>query len=155
MMYKDLLEMYELGALKVTGVNNVDIATVGGVTVTKEQADEICKSIGWTDYVLSPFKIIDKTAKFMKTFSKEIDSSVTKEYMEIEFRNVAANDMSGRTFDRIHLTCAHPLKGFEVSIIYNMPRNTAKYVVYRTSNSFPLFKASGLAAIGEYINTLG
>lgn len=154
MLYKDLLEMYECGALNTNGDENSTTANVGGASITKAQADAICKQIGWTDYVLNPFKIIDKTAKFMKGFAKEIDSEIVKKYTDVTFRNVRASDYT-KTFDRIHLHCKHPIHGFEVSIIYNMPHNSARYVVYRSSNSYPLFKGRNLKDVAEYINSLG
>lgn len=154
MLYKELMELAESGALSVSYTEGAETGAVGGVTITKEQAEQICKSLGWEEYVLSPFKIISKTAKFMKGMSKGVESDIIKEHTDVTFRNVMSSRYM-KDFDRIHLHCTHVLKGFEVTIIYNMPKNSARYVVYRTSNSYPLYKGRTLQDVAEYIDTLG
>lgn len=154
MLYKELLELLQSGALSVSYTDGAETGTVGGVTITKAQADQICKGLGWEEYTLSPFKIISKTAKFMKGMDKEIESEIIKNNTEVTFRNVMSPTYM-KDFDRIHLHCKHVLKGFEVTVIYNMPKNSARYVVYRTSNSYPLFKGRTLQDAAEYIESLG
>ena len=151
MLYKELLEMYENGALNIKYTKGEETATLGGVTINKEQAHQICQSLGWTEYVLEPFEIIKKTAKFMRGIKGEITSARIMDNTEVAFKNVESSKYYGKTFDRIGMKNTHPFGAFDISIIYNMPNNGARYVVYKAINSFPLAKCSRLNEVGEYI----
>lgn len=148
----ELLELYVNGALNIKYEDDKSkVATLGGVSVTLEQADLLCKQLGWAEYYhgLSPFEIIDKTAKFIKAFKTNGKCSI-QEYksVQVDFRNKASS-IYGRTFDRIHIEC----RKFNMSILYNMPGNTSAYVIYDSATSVPIKKCRNMKQVVEFIDS--
>lgn len=147
-----LIEMYESGAFNIHYSEESPTATLAGMAITKEQAALICERIGWSKYQLSPFQIIDKTAKFCRGIKNHIDNEKILTNTYVDFQNRPTR-IYGKTCDRIHLENA--VAGFSISVIYNMPDTPAKYTVYKSSNSLPLAKCRTLKQVGEYLNTCG
>lgn len=149
MILGQLYEMYQAGALNIKYEEGSSIAILGNMQITLEQAHNICAGLGWESYVLSPFEIIDKTAKFVRG----VKSNLTNEYIVantvVTFKNVRSS-VYGKTHDRIHLACG---SSFELSIIYNMPGNSSKYVIYDSFTSTPVAKGRNLKQVAEYLNT--
>lgn len=147
----ELLELYVNGALNIKYEDEKSkVATLGGVSITLEQADLICKQLGWTEYYrgLSPFEIIDKTAKFIRAFKNNGKYNI-QEYknIQVDFINKASS-VYGKTFDRIHIQC----RNFNMSILYNMPGNTSAYVIYDSFTSVPIKKCRNMRQVVEFID---
>lgn len=148
----ELYVMYASGALNVEVSEDGTSGTMGGVPITDEQAKMICSKLGWKEYVLSPFKIIDKTRKFISALSKTPLIKESEEgylnKVEITFQNKHASTY-GKTFDRIVID--FPKKS--LTVIYNMENTGAKYVVYETrGNSIPISKNRNLKGVAEFIS---
>ena len=141
-------ELYKNGALNIKGDKNTGIATLGGVNITEEQAAVIAGQLGWTKYVLHPFDIVEKTAKFIKAFDKFEDLEVLNDIV-VDFQNNRSS-VYGKTFDRIHLEL--PRK-FSLSIQYGMPSNESPYVIYDSFTSVPLKRCRNMKQVVEFLNT--
>lgn len=145
---KDLLIALHNKALDITFEKDANVADLGGVKISKEQAEFLCKEqFGWTSFVLSPFEIIEKTDKFAKALKREIKDEYIIENTEITFMNKHDSEY-GRTFDRITLAC----KGrFKYTVIYNMKSAGGAYVLYETGKALPLQKFRNMKQLMTYI----
>ena len=150
MQFKNLREMYECGALNVKYNEGDDKAVLGGMTISKEQADEICKQIGWTDWLCSSFKIIDKTSKFIKGIKNSITNEEVANNIDITFHNRDSSRYYGKQFDRIFID--NKKKGVCYCVIYNMPGARAKYEVHDHNTHKMVALCSSLRQVGEFIN---
>lgn len=148
MTLRQLLEMQSSGALNIKYEPCSNIANLGGVQITLDQARMICSQLGWVEYVISPFEIIDKTNKFIRGLKNHLDREGFLETTLVEFQNKKANTY-GKTFDRIVLQS----KGFSLSILYNMEHSGGKYVIYETGRALPVSKCRNLKAVAQFINT--
>lgn len=145
---KDLLTALANKALDITFEKGKDTAELGGVTITSEQADFLCKNqFGWIQFALSPFEIIDKTEKFAKALKRELHDEYILENTEVTFINKKDTE-HGRTFDRITLKCKHK---FAYTIIYNMKSAGGAYVLYNTGNAIPVKKFKNMKQLMTYI----
>ena len=149
MFFKQLFDMYEAGALNIKYEPNSRVAVIGNMQISLEQANTICMNLGWEQYVLSPFEIIDKTAKFVKSMRANLKNETIINNCNVSFKNVRSS-VYGKTHDRIHLEGKN---GYGISIIYNMPGNSSKYVVYDSLTSTPIAKGRNIKQIAEYLNT--
>lgn len=147
MFLGQLFEMYEAGALNIKYDQNSKVAVLGNMQITEEQAHIICCNLGWEEYALSPFEIIDKTAKFIRSMRANLTNKTIISKYNVSFKN-RRSTVYGKTYDRIHLASENG--GF--SIIYNMPGNSAKYVVYDSFTSAPLAKGRNIKQVAEYLN---
>lgn len=143
-----LLELYVNGALSIKYNKGDCVATIGSVAITEEQGAVLCKQLGWTDYYLHPFEIIDKTSKFIRAFKSGIIEVDKLNTTTVEFRNTRSN-VYGKTFDRIHIE--H--KEFSMSILYGMAGNESPYVIYDSPSSIPLKRCRNMKQVVEFINT--
>ena len=149
MFLRQLFDMYESGALNIKYEVGSNTAIMGNMQITLEQAHTICMNLGWEKYVLSPFEIIDKTAKFVKSMRTSLVNESIINNCDIKFKNVRSSTY-GKTHDRIHFT---GVNGYGMSIIYNMPGNSSKYVLYESLTATPIAKGRTLKQIAEYMNT--
>lgn len=157
MKLKGLFEMYENGALNISYMDGADRAILGGMQITIEQAHAICRNLGWSEYVLSPFTIIEKTAKFCKGIIKHVTDEDILDNTEIDFLNKQTGytiDCRIKTCDRIHIQNRNYSSGFDLAIIYNGVNNPAKYTTFDCRNSLPVNKSQTLKQVGVYINSL-
>ena len=146
----NLLELYSNGALNIKYEHGCNQAVLGGVDINTEGASIICNKLGWTEFYLHPFEIIEKTAKFIKSFKV---NSLHREVLcniAVEFQNKRSNNY-GKTFDRIHLEMN---RYFNISILYGMAGNESPYIVYDGIKSIPLKKCRNMKQIVEYIDSL-
>lgn len=146
-----LYEMYGNGALNIDVSEDGTSGTIGGMAVSKEQTEKLCEIIGWKRYELSPFKMIDKTKKFMSALNraglfKKLDNDILNR-TSITFENKPDTDYK-KYFDRIVL--GFPKKS--LTVIYNMKNAGAAYVIYETDgNSVPISKNRNLKGVADYI----
>ena len=146
-----LIEMYNSGALNIEFSEDMKKANIGEIAISYEQAETMCRKLGWSEWQLHPYVIIDKTRKFLKGIKNHIDGKIMLEQSEISFKNKETRNY-GKTCDRIHV--CNPKLPYEFSIIYNMPDTPAKYTVYKSSNSIPIAKCRTAKQVGEYLNSL-
>lgn len=151
MVLQQLLEYYTNGALNITINTENDTAALGGVPISKEQAAKIAATLGWKEYVLSPYEIINKTAKFVKGIYKHIDKEWFWRDYQIEFQN-RHSQTYGKTFDRITIASTTGIKQTGYVILYNMENAGGKYVVYELNKSIPVAKCRNLKSVAEFIN---
>lgn len=150
MLLKDLKAMYECGALNITYDEGDTTATLGGMKISVEQANAICKKLGWTDWLWSSFKIIDKTAKFVKGIRNSITNESVLNDTDVTFHNRDSSRYFGKKFDRIFLN--NEKKGTSYCIVYNMPGSKATYEVYDHNKTQLVAECSTLKQVGEFIN---
>ena len=146
---KFLLEAYNNGALKVEYEAGASKAIMGGVAeLSLEQAHDFVKDkLGWTQYVLSPFEIIDKTQKFIRAIKNNMKDEYILNNTQITFLNKKDTDY-GRTFDRIEMLCQGR---FHYTVLYNMKSAGASYVLYETGNAIPKKKFRNLKQVILYL----
>ena len=92
-------ELHLGGALNIKYEKGKSIASIGDMQITLEQATQLTSQLGWVEYVLSPFEIIDKTNKFIRG----LKNNLTREDMweaQVQFQNKHSTEY-GKTFDRI------------------------------------------------------
>lgn len=147
---KQLLNLYVHGALNIKYEPNKPLAYIGETQLNSDMARTMCMNLGWNDFALNPFEIIDKTKKFMAALKKNMVNQYIWDNAYIYFENKSSSEY-GKTFDRIHIACG---KAFEISILYKMPGNTSTYVIFNSFTSVPVQKCKSLKQVGEYINTL-
>lgn len=146
MTFKDLLTALNNKALDIK--INSDVAELGGVVITKEQADYLCKNqFGWLEYKLSPFEIIEKTEKFARALKRELKDEYIINHTRVTFQNKPDSEY-GRTFDRIVLDCENK---FSYTVIYNMKSAGGSYVLYRTGGATPVTKFRNMKQLLTYI----
>lgn len=151
MRLNKLIELQKNGALNIQYEPGSNKATLGGIAITKEQAIQIVQNLGWAEYVLHPFEIIDKTNKFARGIKSHLKDKILIENTEVMFQNKRGNTY-GKTFDRIVLEFP---RVFSYSIIYNMENSGGKYVIYEVGKALPLQKCRNLKAVSEFINKRG
>lgn len=146
-----LLEAYNNGALKVEFEKGASVAIMGGVAeIGLEQAhDFVQNKLGWTQYVLSPFEIIDKTHKFVKSIKTNVKDEYILNNTQLTFFNKRDTEY-GRTFDRIELQC---FNRFHYVIIYNMKSAGASYVLYEKGRAIPKKKFRNLKQLLLYLQS--
>jgi len=149
MLLKNLLDMQLNGVLNIKYNKGDTVANLGGVAITLEQGATICGQLGWVEYRLSPFEIIEKTNKFVKSLKTYMTRADIWEGADISFQNIASMSY-GKTFDRIMLNCPGVCN---LTIIYNMENSGAKYCVYETGRALPVCKCANLKKVSEFINT--
>lgn len=147
-----LWELNKGGALSVKHEDNAAMGEVGGVVITAEQAAVICHNLGWDDFYLDPFTIIEKTGKFIRAFKNSTNFDALHS-VTVEFRNTRSNTW-GKTFDRIHIENKVGFKSFSYSILYNMEGNSSPYVIYDSFTSVPVKKCRNMKQVVEFINGL-
>ncbi|MBO5388276.1 MAG: hypothetical protein J6A59_09080 [Lachnospiraceae bacterium] len=148
MLLKNLLEMQVNGALNIK-YDNESTATLGGVTITAEQAQMICGQLGWCECVLHPFELIDKTNKFIRGLKTYLNRDDVINYGNIIFQNKQSQTY-GKTFDRIVIETPY---GWGLTILYNMEHSGGKYVIYETGKALAIAKCPNLKKVAEFINT--
>jgi len=146
----NLLEIYVNGALNISYNKDDVVATLGGVAITDDQARMLCSKFGWTEIYLSPFEIISKTAKFIKSFKTNATNLDALNGVLVEFQNKRSNT-HGKTFDRIHVE--NRSKYLNHSILYNMDGNGSPYVIYDSFTSVPVKKCRNMKQVVEFINS--
>ena len=142
-----LLTLQTSGALNIK-YENYNVAEMGGVLITAEQAAQLPMNLGWTETYLHPFEIVSKTNKFIKGIKNHITREGFWETGHVQFQNMRAAAY-GKTFDRIVIQ-THDLK---LTILYNMENAGAKYAVYETGKPLIIGKCRNLKAVAEFINT--
>lgn len=150
MVLGQLVMMYNQGALNIKHEKGEKTAVMGGVKITEEQAKIIVNQLGWTEYYLHPFEIIDKTAKFIRGIKGVLTDDAMLNNTVIEFQNHRSKTY-GKTFDRIHIINNGV---FSVSVIYGMEGNSSPYVIYDSFTSVPLQRCRNLKKVAEYLVTL-
>ena len=146
MELQKLLTLHVQGALNIKS-DNPNIAVLGDTQINAEQAVAVVGNIGWTEYYLHPFEIINKTNKFIKGIKNHITRENFWETGHISFQNKRAAAY-GKTFDRIVIQA----DGLALTIIYNMESAGAKYAVYETGKPLIIGKCRNLKAVAEFIN---
>ena len=146
-----LIEFQKNGVLNIKYESGSSTATLGGVTIDRDSAVQIVNNLGWTEYVLDPFEIIDKTNKFARGLKSHLKDKILLENTEVIFQNKRGNTY-GKTFDRIVFEFP---RVFSYSIIYNMENSGGKYVIYEVGKALPLKKCRNLKAVSEFINKRG
>lgn len=155
MNLKTIFTLYTNGALNIEYNKGDNFAVMGGVRINEEQARQLCEKLGWESYVLTPFEIIDKTKKFIKSIHNHITDEDILLSTVVSFKNAPTKYWysSRGTCDRIRFQSDK--LGFNISVVYNQP-DTAKYVIYRTRNSYPFpnGKLRTAKQVGEWINSV-
>lgn len=141
--------MHNSGALNIKYELESNRAAIGEMPINLMQAHSIAQNLGWEEYILTPYEIIEKTNKFIRGIKNHINREGFWETAEVLFQNKRANTY-GKTFDRIVI---HFPKEFTLSILYNMEHSGGKYVIYETSRPIALAKCRNLKAVAGFINT--
>lgn len=146
-----LLDLHVNGALKIKHEDGESTAIMGGATrITIEQAEQLCRQLGWTDFHLNAFEIIAKTNSMMSSFKKSaMGLNWTPEVwncINVEFQNKRAAAY-GKTFDRIVLY----IRGNKYTIIHGMEHIGAAYVVFVNGSAIPSAKCRTLNKVAEYL----
>ena len=149
----ELYQLYGNGVLNVKFEGtDPEYGVLGGVKINKQQASVMCQNFGWTEYVLSPFEIISKTAKFIRAF-KDIENMNALMGLTVTFQNKRSSQY-GKTMDRIHIESTSSYDGVNISVIYGMPNNGSSYKIYDGKTSVPLKSGRNMKDVVKYINTL-
>ena len=143
-----LIELQSNGALNIKYEKGKRQAELAGILIDEAQAHNIAVNLGWTEYKLSPFEIIDKTNKFIKGLKNNLVRQDILETGYLEFQNIKAVSY-GKTFDRIVLRSRYT----NVTIIYNMESSGTKYAIYKLGNPLLIGKCKNVKAVAEFINT--
>lgn len=156
MNLKDIFEMYDNGVLNVEFDKcYMQRASIGGTEINTDQAHAVCINLGWVEYILHPFVIIEKTYKFFKGIRNAMKKSEAWQYIDVTFRNVSSSRSYGKTFDRINVVYSRGSENdFSVTVIYNMPGSKAKYEIYRPMESTPIARCNTLRQVGDFINSM-
>ena len=146
-----LLDLHVNGALKIKHEDGEPTAVLGGVTrITLQQAEQLCRQFGWTEFYLNAFDIIAKTNSMMSSLKKSAMGTNWEpefwNYIEVEFQNKRAATY-GKTFDRIVLC----IRGNKYTIIHGMEHTGAAYVVYVNGSAIPSAKCRTLNKVAEYL----
>ena len=145
---KKLLTAYVNGALTIKYEKGSNVGNLGGTNITLEQAHKLCQEhFGWIEYRLSPFEIIEKTSKFMRSLKTNLKNQEVWDTAVVEFQNRPDSEYN-KTFDRIVITCP---RLFQYTIIYNMKNAGGVYVLYMTGQAVPVSKLRNLKQVIEYI----
>lgn len=150
-----LVEFSKAGLLKIKYTKGESVAVLNNkMKLSVEDATRLCTNFGWVEYVLSPFEIIDKTARFIRGFKKEICDTepIIAQNISLEFHNKYTGVMDG-TFDRIIVAYRNnPV----YAINYGMPGSGAAYVIYNLSTSVPLRRCRNLKQVAlELVGLIG
>lgn len=150
MTLKNIFDLQSNGALKIHQEDGADVATMAGSTkVTSEQAEKLCKTLGWKEHYISAFDAIAKANNFVNTLRKsELTKLPTEVLMNstIEFQNKRATTY-GKTFDRVVIY----IKQDKYTIIHGMENIGASYVVYVNGSSIASAKCRTLGKVAEYL----
>jgi hypothetical protein len=150
MLLSELINVQSSGALNIKYEKGSSVASLGGTQVTMEQAAVIARQLGWNEFYLNAFEILDKTNKFVRGIKSNVANDYIIANTQVEFTNSRSNTY-GKTYDRIHMYCPNC---FEISVIYGMEGNSSPYVIYDSKTSVPVSKCRNLKKVGEYITTL-
>lgn len=142
-----LIELQCSGALNIKYNKGSNTAELAGITIDEMQAHSIVNSLGWVEYKVSPFEIIDKTNKFIKGLKNNLKRQDVIETGSIQFQNIQANSY-GKTFDRILIRSNF----VNLTVIYNMESSGTKYAVYQLGNPLLIGKCKNVKALAEFIN---
>lgn len=148
MKLMELLNIYNNGVMNITYEKCSNVASIGGTDFSIEQVGVIIQQLGWIEWKLSPFEILDKTKKFTKSVKSNITDIDILNNTEIAFQNIQSMSY-GKTFDRI--TLCWP-RHFEYIIIYNMEGAGAVYCIYERNKAIPVAKCRTLKNVMEFIN---
>jgi hypothetical protein len=145
-----LMELHMNGALNAKVEEGKDVGSLGGVPLTFEQAQQICSTIGWTEYVLSPFDVIKKTNNLMASIKKSpLMSAWSAGYMkniQVEMQNKRGRSY-GKTFDRFVFYTPEA----QFTLIHGMENAGGQYVVYERPSAIPFAKCR---TIGKALEAL-
>jgi hypothetical protein len=143
-----VLEAAKNGLFNVKISDDKQTGSLGDTELSLQQADKLIRNYGWIEYVLSPFEVMHKTDKFIRTMEKYIEDDKFWNTVDVTFQN--RNGISyNRTFDRICLVS----RTDTIAIIYNMENVSGKYLIYNMRNqSSPVAKCRNLKAVAEFLN---
>lgn len=171
-----LIEFYEGGVLDIEYDNNNEVyrpeantvmpllATVGGTQqINVEQGINLCSNIGWTELNCHPFRIIDKTRKFVKGIKNHIPSESMQATTFIEFQNRKGPspgwEQYGKTTDRILIGNNRHDRGFSIVVVYGLGSGgwsnySAKYEIFDGRSHNKIKNCGSLKQVAEYIMSL-
>lgn len=140
----NLMEMHVNRALKISYDEGATVANLGGMTITLEQADQIVRKLGWTEYVPNAFEMIKKTDNLMNYLKKSPLAEGWSDNLWRTTQIVMQNKRGmtyGKTFDRYAMTLGN---GKRFTIIHGMEHAGAPYTVYEDGNAIPFAKCRTL-----------
>lgn len=155
MNLRKLMEIQNAGAIKIVEnkyTTTENDYTLGGVRLNENQARQIAMNLGWEHFEMSPFKILDKTNKFISSLSKYIDNEIIINNTDISFQNRRKMGTMSY-FDRIKIVCYGK---FDLTVLYGMPGLGGTYGVFSSTNNFQktVFSCRSLKELGKWINEL-
>ena len=150
MNLEKLCEMQAAGVFKV-GKNNTELGTIviGGMKLTKQQADEFLHQIGWDVYFESPEKIVEKTDSIVKGLCKYIENESVLNTANVCLQNFRKTD-SDKFYERINLDGFN----FNLTILHGMGGTGGAYALFdaNRSKTQPVCSGGSVKSISEYIN---
>ena len=169
-----LITLYDSGILDITYDSTSETfpprsreaypttAIIQGQNITLEQGYELCNKIGWTEINCHPFRIIDKTRKFVKGIKNHIPSEVMRKTTMVGFQNKKAGDSRweqyGSTVDRISMVNNRRDRGFDITVLYGASGkswgNSSKYEIFDHKSGNKLANCGSLKQVGTYISGL-
>lgn len=153
-MVKTLEELrvaYVNGAFKIIYDENSPVAELSGYQITAEQASVICQQFGWTRISESPFKVMEKTAKFIRGFKSYLKTIEIWKCTFVSFENTRiSNEL--KYYERIKLV--NQVRGFDLTLTCGMPGTNCTYALYDKSKDIarPVFSGRSMKQIVEYID---
>ncbi len=173
---KQLIDAYEDGSMNIEYDSNLEKwnpksgicvptqAMIGTQAINAETAVRICQQLlGWTEINCHPFRIIDKTRKFIKGLKNHVPSDVLQSTTMVEFQNKKgpspAWEQYGKTVDRIIFINNRPSRPFAITVLYGAGGNGwnrygSKYEVFDYKSSNKITNLGSTKQVGEYISSL-
>lgn len=125
--------------------------SLGGAPITREQAENVCRNLGWTNYAVSPFEAIDKVNRLIKMLKPYINDEYVWDNTVVTFMNRRDTEY-GKTFDRITFTCPGY---FDYTLICGMKNAGGKIVLYRNGCANPIDKLKSMKQFALILNARG
>lgn len=172
---KTLIELYEGKGLDIKydsereqynerGIYPTTAVIAEQVPLDVKQATQFCYNLGWSDdprYMnCHPFRLIDKTRKFIKGIKNHIPESLwDTTFILFENRKAGGGrwEQYGSTTDRIVITNTRKTKPFWFTVLYGASNkswgSTTRYEVFDGKTSNKLKNCASLKQVGEYISS--
>lgn len=155
MTLAELLDAYRSGAFKIKYEDCSNGAILNNsVNISDAQANSICLNIGWTEYALHPFEIINKTNKLLSAIDKSLIGCAdinTLNNTVLELNNRRGKTY-GKTFDRVVFYIG---KKTVITLIHGLENSGGAYTIYVNRSPIASAKCRTLSRAMQEISLLG
>jgi hypothetical protein len=150
MKLSQLVELQRVGALKVGENSNNKTAIIGGVQMTNEQAVTLAQKLGWTGRKADcGYKMIEKTAKFVKAMNNVITDVETFNSADLYFESIPRSNCE-KIVDRI----VFKTYKYNFTVIHGESGLGGSWALFNkdVSQSVPIYACASMKMLGTYIN---